>query len=688
MEGQAVPLVEQRDNKIVLTDVGLSTLENIQEPLVVVAVAGLYRTGKSFLLNSIVKRKGCFNVGTTTDACTRGIWLFDTGKTVNGGRLILLDSEGLASLDQDETYDAKIFCLSLLLSSYFILNLLGVIDEGAIDRLYLVTELTKRVTVASGVAGREESALSAYFPPFLFLLRDFVLNLEHDGKKISREEYLENALRERPGNHRRSDERNNIRRAIRTLFTHRMCYTMVRPSNNEDDMRKPGGLCLEDIRPQFLAQLEEVQNLISSHAVPKQIEGCIVNGKMLASLAKSYVDSMNTGAIPEIRGVWETCLLELYHDSSENAWASYSRALKAQHDTTLTEQAFDEWVEEEEERALKEYYSNVHFGPGDQLEHFASALRTRCKSEKKTMRLDLLAKSKIYCTKILKQYSNEFFGSTFFSKAAECSCDDFLDQYQYFIVAYLADAKGMARDSVILEFLNGEMLSIFRRFFGILSMQLKAKDEESRTLHASLKSEMDKNNEALARLHAIEAQLSNANEQKEAIGAMHLSEIKKREIAESERRSISIKFSKEQERCRRAQEMVLVKIREMDDLRVATMKDEQRLEEKWEEQQHLWEVDRVMSGLLYSVEIMATKQEKDLVALELNRDLVRAAEERAEVSQKLRDFMEKVAILPEIYQRAVFCNDANQIGDFYDAVMDAEDASNSTGGISSWLGLG
>ena len=102
----------------------------------------------------------------------------------------------------------------------------------------------------------------------------------------------------------------------------------------------------------------------------------------------------------------------------------------------------------------------------------------------------------------------------------------------------------------------------------------------------------------------------------------------------------------------------------------------------------MWEVDRVMSGLLYSVEIMATKQEKDLVALELNRDLVRAAEERAEVSQKLRDFMEKVAILPEIYQRAVFCNDANQIGDFYDAVMDAEDASNSTGGISSWLGLG
>lgn len=248
----------------------------------------------------------------------------------------------------------------------------------------------------------------------------------------------------------------------------------------------------------------------------------------------------------------------------------------------------------------------------------------------------------------------------------------------------------MARDSVILEFLNGEMLSIFRRFFGILSMQSKAKEEESRMLHASLKREMDKNNEALARLHAIEAQLSNAYEQKEAIGAMHLSEIQKREMAECERRSINIKLTKEQEMCRRAQEKVLVKIREMDDLRVATMKDKQRWEEKWDEQQHLWEVDRVVSDLLYSVEIMATEQEKDMVALELNRNLVRASDERAEVSEKLRDFMERVAILPEIYQRAVFCNDANYSGDFYDAVMDTEDASNSTGtgGISSWLGLG
>ena len=195
----AIPLLSQQGEQIALSKEAVGVLCGIKEPLTIVAVAGLYRTGKSFLLNSLVERRGTFNVGTTTDACTRGVWLYDTGKTVNGGRLLFLDSEGLASLDQDENYDAKIFCLSLLLSSYFILNSLGVIDEGAIDRLFLVTELTKRVTVAAGQADSERS-LGSYFPPFLWCLRDFVLNLEHNGKPISRNEYLENALEEKSSN--------------------------------------------------------------------------------------------------------------------------------------------------------------------------------------------------------------------------------------------------------------------------------------------------------------------------------------------------------------------------------------------------------------------------------------------------------------------------------------------------------
>ena len=87
----------------------------------------------------------------------RGVWLWHRPdlKTSDGATLLLMDTEGLASADQDETYDAKVFALALLLSSYFVLNVVGVIDDSTIERLHLVTEVTKRIAVD----GREEDRI-------------------------------------------------------------------------------------------------------------------------------------------------------------------------------------------------------------------------------------------------------------------------------------------------------------------------------------------------------------------------------------------------------------------------------------------------------------------------------------------------------------------------------------------------
>ena len=99
------------------------------------------RTGKSFFLNQLAgthsqeKQVNGFVVGPTTESCTRGIWIWDANqRNSRGEKILLMDTEGIASTDNDETYDAKIFSLGLLLSSLFIFNTMGVIDEGAIDR--------------------------------------------------------------------------------------------------------------------------------------------------------------------------------------------------------------------------------------------------------------------------------------------------------------------------------------------------------------------------------------------------------------------------------------------------------------------------------------------------------------------------------------------------------------------------
>ena len=53
---------------------------------------------------------------------------------------------------QTGQYSTQIFSLAVLLSSLFVYNQMGGIDEAALDRLSLVTEMTKHVRVRAGAA--------------------------------------------------------------------------------------------------------------------------------------------------------------------------------------------------------------------------------------------------------------------------------------------------------------------------------------------------------------------------------------------------------------------------------------------------------------------------------------------------------------------------------------------------------
>ena len=118
---------------------GVAMLQGLgSTPVATLSVAGVYRTGKSFFLNQLIKGSG-FTVGSSTESCTRGIWMWLAPRaawscpTNPDARLLLFDTEGLASTDQDETWDTKIFSLGILLSSFFVYNSMGVIDEAGLD---------------------------------------------------------------------------------------------------------------------------------------------------------------------------------------------------------------------------------------------------------------------------------------------------------------------------------------------------------------------------------------------------------------------------------------------------------------------------------------------------------------------------------------------------------------------------
>jgi hypothetical protein len=67
---------------------------------------------------------------------------------------LLLDSEGIDAYNQTAQDGVQLLSLAVLLSSMFVFNQMGPIDEAAIDRLGLVTEVGgARVTPAGDAAG-------------------------------------------------------------------------------------------------------------------------------------------------------------------------------------------------------------------------------------------------------------------------------------------------------------------------------------------------------------------------------------------------------------------------------------------------------------------------------------------------------------------------------------------------------
>ena len=114
----------------------------------------------------------------------QGLWIwkkplpgFSTdGEPIN---VLVVDSEGLGALDEDSNHDVRIFSLAILLSSYFIYNSVGSIDENAVQNLSLVINLTKHIHVKSGAASDDidPEEYSRYFPSFMWVVRDFTLQL-------------------------------------------------------------------------------------------------------------------------------------------------------------------------------------------------------------------------------------------------------------------------------------------------------------------------------------------------------------------------------------------------------------------------------------------------------------------------------------------------------------------------------
>ena len=319
-----------------LSEEGKALLTSLDSPIAIVGVAGLYRTGKSYLLNRVLlDRKGGFGVGPTVNPCTKGIWIWGSpipGRTFDGKdcNVIILDTEGIGALDQDSDHDSRIFSLTVLIVSCFIYNSVGSIDEEALNNLSLVVNLTKHIQIKSKnneEVGTEEYA--PYFPSFMWVVRDFALRLvDSEGEVLTPKEYLEKALNTQKGFSDLAEEKNRIRRLLKEFFKDRDCCTLVRPVSNEEDLHTLEEIPQNLLRPEFIEQTNALRVKVLRSVKPKTLNARALNGEMLVALIESYVHAVNKGAVPNIENAWNYICKNECAKALEDAQAIYTAKIQ------------------------------------------------------------------------------------------------------------------------------------------------------------------------------------------------------------------------------------------------------------------------------------------------------------------------------------------------------------------------
>ena len=335
-----INLIEFRRNDFVLNEKALSILNSIKEDLIIVAIVGKARTGKSYLMNLLLNNNNSsspgsgFQISSRLNSCTKGIWLWNTPRISPQSpntKIIFIDSEGTNSTDiSTKTYDSKIFALIVLISSLFIYNTHGNIDERSIADLALAAHLSD--TVATNIIEDKDIIINKLAPKFIWVLRDFVLDKidPETGKEISSNEYLELCLRNKLLSKNNIGMENNlIRENIIKYFKERECVTLPRPVDLEEDLHKLDEIPFEKLKPNFRSEFLKLKMNVYENSRVKKLGNKKINGPILVGLLTQFINSLNSKLIPNINTAIENIIIneiEKSYERSKKLWKqNYSK---------------------------------------------------------------------------------------------------------------------------------------------------------------------------------------------------------------------------------------------------------------------------------------------------------------------------------------------------------------------------
>lgn len=332
--------------KLLLHEEALELLQRGRHnvPLVIVAMVGKARRGKSFLLNRCMlgRAKRMFQVSSSSNACTKGViihgspWcLADLGRSlgISEGEIatwcdvdvVFADTEGIDATDRDGSYDNNMLTFTCVSSSAMIYNAHGPIDEDALSKISMIAEVGRSLVTenTSESAGDTVRGLS---PVFHWCARDFALIChDADGNEITPDEYLEYQLTSSVGSQGTKDQ---MRQAFCDFFTRRMCHTLPRPVSDEADLRRVQDMNDEELKPAFMNAMKTFRGRLFASLSPKVIAGHKLSCHDTVHMMRRYVKSINAGSVPNIQDSWYQVAVANVERAMEKAFMEFRNQCK------------------------------------------------------------------------------------------------------------------------------------------------------------------------------------------------------------------------------------------------------------------------------------------------------------------------------------------------------------------------
>ena len=392
---KALPLVLFENGKFIIPKEAKQLLNQPSfKHIGIISLVGKYRTGKSFLLNRVLlnrQKNSGFGVGPTFRPCTKGIWIWSEPLIISNSQTskpfpcFLIDTEGLGAYIEEINHDTKIFLIAILISSLFIYNSFGAIDEISLTTLSLVLNLGETIKIKSLSHKDTEEELAEYFPALLWLLRDFSLKLEDiNGNAITEKQYLEKALENINGNDETIKEKNRVRNLIKTYFPERDCFTMVRPVENEKDLQNLEYLSDEELREEFLEQAQIFRDKIINITVPKTFHKKLLSGSMLLELVENILDTINSGNIPIIENTWKYVIQNEAIKSTEFYFNQFSKEIRDFREKNKNSKDFDKKMKDFTKNLTNKYIdelNNNELFDDDIKKEFGNKLKNKINDE-------------------------------------------------------------------------------------------------------------------------------------------------------------------------------------------------------------------------------------------------------------------------------------------------------------------